>query len=119
MALLEAVAQLLTSFKTVYIAVDAIDESKSRDDLLQVLRSFATDRRFKGLQIVTSSREYIDIEETMSSLSVSISMNNPFVEQDIRCLVHSNLKSNPRFENWPRDLLFEVEESITIGAGGM
>ena len=118
-ALLEAVAQTLVSFETVYIAVDAIDESRSRDDLLQVLRSLTTDRRFKGLQLVTSSREYIDIERTMSSLSVSVSMNNPFVEQDIRCLVQSSLKSNPRFGNWPRDLLCEVEESITTGAGGM
>ena len=118
-ALLEAVAQLLTSFETVYIAVDAIDESKSRDDLLQVLRSFATDRRFKGLQLVTSSREYIDIERTVSSFSVSIPMNNPFVEQDIRNYVHSNLETNPRFGHWPRDLLHEVEESITTGAGGM
>ena len=107
------------SFETVYIAVDAIDESRSREDLLQILQSLVTDRRFKGLQLVISSREYVDIERTMSSLSVSIPMNNPFVEQDIRYHVHSNLKSNPRFGNWPRDLLCEVEESITTGAGGM
>lgn len=118
-ALLEAVAQTLVSFETVYIAVDAIDESRSWDDLLQVLRTLITDPRFKGLQLVTSSREYIDIERTMSSISVSIPMNNPFVEQDIRYHVHANLESNPRFRSWPRDLLYEVEESITIGAGGM
>ena len=118
-ALLEAVAQILVSFETVYIAVDAIDESRSRDDLLQILRSLVTDQRFRGLQLVTSSREYIDIERTMSSVSVSVPMNNHFVEQDIRYHVHSNLRSNPRFGNWPRDLLCEVEESITTGAGGM
>ena len=118
-ALLEAVAQILVSYDTVYIAVDAIDESQFRDDLLQVLRTLVTDRRFERLQIVTSSREYIDIERIMSSLSVSISMNNPFVEQDIRYRVHSILESNPKFGNWPRDLLYEVEESITAGAGGM
>lgn len=118
-ALLEAVVQILVSFETVYIAIDAIDESRSRDDLLQILRTLVTDRRFQGLQLVASSREYIDIERTMSSLSVSIPMNNPFVEQDIRYHVHANLKSNPRFGNWPRDLLYEVEESITTGAGGM
>ena len=118
-ALLEAVAQILVSFETVYIAVDAIDESRPRDDFLQILRTLVTDRRFKGVQLVTSSREYIDIERTMSSLSVSIPMNNPFVEQNIRNHVHSNLESNPRFGNWPRDLLYEVEESITTGAGGM
>lgn len=118
-ALLDAVAQLLVSFESVYIAVDAIDESRSRDDLLQILQILVTDRRFKRLQLVTSSREYIDIERIMSSLSVSIPMNNPFVEQDIRYHVHANLESNPRFGNWPRDLLHEVEKSITTGAGGM
>ena len=117
--LLEAVAQILVLFETVYIAVDAIDESKSRDDLLQILRSLITDPRFKRLQLVTSSRDYIDIERTISNLSVSIPMNSPFVEQDIRAHVRSNLKSNPRFGHWPRDLLYEVEESITTGAGGM
>ena len=118
-ALLDAVAQILMSFKTVYIVVDAIDESSLRDDLLQTLRTLITDQRFKGLQLVVSSREYIDIERTMSSLSVSIPMNNPFVEQDIRYYVHSNLESNPKFRDWPRDLLNEVEEGITAGAGGM
>ena len=118
-ALLEAVAQMLVSFETVYIVVDAIDESSSQDDLLQIMQSLVTDQRFKTLQIVASSREYINIERTMSSFSVSIPMNNSFVERDIRHHVHSNLESNPRFENWPRDLLYEVEESITTGARGM
>ena len=118
-ALLEAVAQIVVSFESVFIALDAIDESSSRDDLLQVLRSLVTDRRFERLRLIVSSREYIDIERSISSFSVSISMNNPFVEQDIRHHVRSNLKSNPRFEKWPRDLLHEVEESLTTGAGGM
>lgn len=118
-ALLETIAQLLLSFETVYVALDAIDESSSRDNLLQILRTLGTDQKFKRLQLVISSRDCIDIERIMLSFSVSISMNNPLVEQDIRLYVHSSLQSNPKFGRWPRDLLYEVEESITNGAGGM
>ena len=118
-ALLETIAQLLVSFETVYVAVDAIDESSSQDNILQILRILGTDRKFKRLQLLISSRDYINIENIMLSFSVSISMNNSLVEQDIRHYVHANLQSNPRFSRWHRDLLYEVEESITNGAGGM
>ncbi|KAL9611836.1 MAG: hypothetical protein Q9167_003529 [Letrouitia subvulpina] len=118
-ALLKAIDQLLVSFETVYIAIDAIDESSSQDDFLQILRSLGTDRNFKKLQLIISSRDYINIEKVMLSFSVSIPMNNFFVEQDIKHHVRSNLQSNSQFDRWPRDLLHEVEESITKGAGGI
>ena len=118
-ALLDAITQLLISFDTVYILVDAVDESTSRDDLLQTLRTFATDRRFEKIQLVTSSRNYIDIETIMSIFSVPVSMDNPLVEQDIRHYVHSSVESNSKFRRWPYDLFRETEESITNGARGM
>ena len=107
------------SFETVYVAVDAIDESSSRDNLLQTLQILGTDRKFGRLQFVTSSREYFDIEKVMLSFSVSISMNNPAVEDDIRHYVHSNLQSNPQFGRCQRDVLHKAEKSIIDGAGGM
>ena len=102
-----------------YIAIDAIDESSCQEDLLQTLRTLATDPKFQRLQLVVSSRDYIEIEKVMLSFSLSISMNNSLVKQDIRHFVHSNLQSNPRFSRWERDLLHEVEGSIIDGAGGM
>ena len=101
-----------------YVAVNAIDERSSHGDFLQILRTLGTDRKLKRLQFVISSQHNY-IEKFMPSFSVSISMNNSSVEQDIRHHVHSNLQSNPQFGGWPRDLLHEVEESITNGAGGM
>lgn len=117
--LLEALAQMIVTFGTVYIAIDALDESSSQDDILCTLRILVTDPRFERLRVVTSSRDYLNIERTMLNISTSISMNNPFVEQDIRRCVHSMLKTNPKFKRWPLDLLQEVEESVTIGARGM
>ncbi|KAL8791173.1 MAG: hypothetical protein Q9195_006012 [Heterodermia aff. obscurata] len=117
--LLDALASILTRFKVVYVALDAIDESDPREDLLMVFQEFVTETRFKKLQLVASSREYIDIERIMAKFSVPVSMNNPYVEMDIRRYVKSFLQSCDRFGPWPSGLLDEVEEAVTMGAKGM
>lgn len=55
----------------------------------------------------------------MEELSVSVSMANPFVEEDIRLLVRSTLRSDPKFRRWPQELLDEVERALPAGAKGM
>ena len=115
----DALASILTRFEVVYVAVDAIDESHPREDLLRVFQDFVTDSRFKKLQIIASSREYIDIERIMAGLSVPVSMNNPYVEMDIRRYVQSFIQSCKDFGRWPLELLHEVEEAVAIGAKGM
>ena len=117
--LLEALASILVRLEVVYVIVDALDESDPREDFLAVLREFVAEARFKKLQILTSSREYIDIERIMTGISLSVSMNNPYVETDIRRYVQSILQSWPQFRRWPRDLLDEVEQTVVKGAGGM
>ena len=117
--LLDALASILTRFETVYVAVDAIDESDPRDDLLMVFQDLVTESRFKQLQVIASSREYIDIERIMAEISVPVSMNNPYVEMDIRRHVQSFLQSCDKFKKWPLELLNEVEEAVTKGARGM
>jgi Cdc6-like AAA superfamily ATPase len=117
--LLKALADVLDEFEMTYVMIDAIDESNPRDDLLKVLRDLATDSRFQKLQILASSREYIDIDRVMREFSVAVTMANTFVEEDIRRHVRSSLQSNSRFGRWPRDLLNGVEDAVSIGAKGM
>ena len=109
----------LKNVETVYVVIDAVDESNTRENLLGLLQTLATDTRFTKLQILASSREYVDIEHMMQKFSVSISMNNMHLEEDIRCHVRSSLRSNRRFDRWPRELLQETEDSISMGAQGM
>ncbi|MCJ1452480.1 hypothetical protein MMC28_002823 [Mycoblastus sanguinarius] len=99
--------------------VDAIDESNPREDLLKVFQDLVTDSRFEKVQLLASSRDYIDIERVMGEISVSVSMANPFVEEDIRLHVRVTLQSNRKFVRWPQDLLDEVEDTISRGAKGM
>ncbi|KAK3366110.1 hypothetical protein B0T24DRAFT_560333 [Lasiosphaeria ovina] len=118
--LLNILESIISRFSRVSILVDALDESASpRDDLLKVLRDLLTDPRFRRIQVIASSREYLDIEKAMDSLSISIPMDNSLVEDDIRLYVNSRLASNTKFHRWPRDLLAEVEDTLAKKARGM
>ncbi|KAF5255640.1 hypothetical protein FOXYS1_13938 [Fusarium oxysporum] len=117
--LLDALEQILQVFNCVYVVIDAVDESNPRDDLLDVIQALITDRRFPNLQILVTSREYIDIERVMEKVSVSVPMSNKLVEQDIRLNIQSILRSNTKFQYWPDDLLIEVEDAVSTQAKGM
>ena len=117
--LLSALEEILQKFEIAYVIVDAIDESKPREDLLKVFRDLATDLRFAKIQLLVSSREYIDIERAMEDFAVPLSMANDFVQEDIRIHVRHKIRSNPKLTRWPQDLLDEVEEAVSIGARGM
>ncbi|KAF5989815.1 hypothetical protein FBULB1_581 [Fusarium bulbicola] len=117
--LLDALEQILQVFSCAYIVIDAIDESDPRDELLEVIHTLITDQRFSKLQILVTSREYIDIERVMEKVSVSVPMANELVEQDIRLHVQSILRSNPGFRCWPDDLLIEVKDAVSTKAKGM
>ncbi|KAF4493504.1 Vegetative incompatibility HET-E-1 [Fusarium agapanthi] len=117
--LLDALGQILKVFSCAYIVIDAIDESDPRDELLEIIHTLVTDQRFSNLQILVTSREYIDIERVMEKVSVPIPMANELVEQDIRLHVQSILRSNPKLRCWPDDLLIEVEDAVSTKAKGM
>ena len=105
--------------KRIYVAVDAVDESKPRDNLLKVLRDLVTDHRFHKIQLLATSREYIDIEKVLDSISCQLAMSNPFIAADIRRYVASTLRKNDKFKRWPEQLLVETEEALATRAKGM
>ncbi|RBQ98250.1 hypothetical protein FVER53590_13571 [Fusarium verticillioides] len=117
--LLDTLEQILQVFSRVYIVIDAVDESDPREELLEVIQTLVTDQRLCNVQILVTSREYIDIERVMENISVSVPMANELVEQDIRLHVQSILRSNRKFRCWPNDLLVEAENAISTKAKGM
>jgi hypothetical protein len=117
--LLDILESVLKSCGLVYIVIDALDESMPRHDLLKVVRDLATDPRFSKIQLLATSREYLDIERIMEDKSVGIPMANDLVNEDIRTYLRVHLHSNARFSRWPEELLLEVEEAVCLGAKGM
>ncbi|KAE9371111.1 hypothetical protein N431DRAFT_376507 [Stipitochalara longipes BDJ] len=117
--LFEILQTILDSFDLVYVLVDALDESQSRENLLHVLNILATDPRFSKIQLLATSRMYRDIELEMSLFSQSLSMSNSFVEADIKIYVAAKIKDELKFKDWPDKLRTEVEETLSTGAKGM
>jgi hypothetical protein len=117
--LLHVLEATLEAFDHLYMVIDAIDESKPRDDLLSVLRDLTTDSRFQKVQLLVTSRQYIDIEKAMEPISVPMSMMNSLLDEDIKLYIGSTLETNPKFKHWPQFLLDEVLEVLSGRAKGM
>jgi hypothetical protein len=118
--LLCALEAIVDVFDTVYIAIDAIDESMPRDRFLEVLSDLTcTSSRLKKVQLLAISRQYNDIENRMKHISAPMSMMNPFLREDIKLYVGSELRRNPKFSTWPQALLDETLEVVSNKAQGM
>jgi hypothetical protein len=90
-----------------------------REDIIKVLRDLATDLRFQKVQLLITSRQYIDIEKVIEQVSMPLSMLNPLLHEDIRTYVRSQLGKNPKFNHWTSKIRDEVVEALTSGAKGM
>ncbi|KAF4873572.1 hypothetical protein CGCSCA1_v007316 [Colletotrichum siamense] len=118
--LLVAIEVALENFDTVFITIDAIDESKiPRDDLLNIIQNLAIDARFAKVRLLLTSREYLDIEQGMAGISTSISMKNPSLDVDIRLYTESRLRKEKRIKEWPTEFKREIVEALSQGANGM
>ncbi|KAK1982273.1 ankyrin repeat protein [Colletotrichum cereale] len=118
-SLLSALEAALEKFHYVFITIDAIDESKPRDELLKVIRDLTTDHRFAKIRLLATSREYLDIEKGMEDISTEVSMRNPYLDADIRLYTHSRLNNHDKMKNWPPELRNETLEALCGGAKGM
>ncbi|KAK3380805.1 hypothetical protein B0H63DRAFT_450203 [Podospora didyma] len=119
--LLFCVEEALEELETVFLVVDAVDESFPREKLLQVLHSFATEERFGKIQLLATSREYNDIHTMLADASAPLSISNPLVTHDIKKYVASILRSDKRFKSWPKTprLVKKVEATLAKGVKGM
>jgi hypothetical protein len=112
---LETVLEKLDVF---YLVIDAVDESNPRQDLLNLIATLAVDKRFQKVRILATSREHSDIERLFSGVSTSMSMSNPWANDDIRRFVHARLASSNRLRRW-KHLHNGMEDALVSKAQGM
>ncbi|KAK4174555.1 hypothetical protein QBC36DRAFT_312859 [Triangularia setosa] len=79
-----------------------------RVGLLKDLRDLATDPRFAKLHLLVVSCEYVDIETTMSTCAMSLSMSSGLVDEDIEIYVQSQLAKHPKLQHWPTSIQLKV-----------
>ncbi|TDZ29510.1 hypothetical protein C8035_v005616 [Colletotrichum spinosum] len=109
----------LEHFDTVYVTIDALDESQSRENILKVVRDLMTDFRFSKIHLLATSREYLDIQKVMEPISMKVSMKNPFLDDDIRTYTVACINREKRMMSWIQQLRDETIEALVEGAKGM
>ena len=117
--LCDALRVVLESFNVAFIIIDAVDESDPREELIELLKTLVTDDGFANIQLLVTSREYVDIGTSFLDIAVPLSMSDPEVEKDIRQYICVKLESKPKFKRWQKSLRKEIEEALTNGAQGM
>jgi len=120
--LLEGLADILNlgGFDRVFIVIDAVDECKEpRLSLLRLVQTLVSDPRFDKIQLLASSRDYLDIHSVFSKISVPLTMQLDKVQTDIRKYVYTRMQEDHRFAKWPEGLGREVGDKLAVGAKGM
>ncbi|KAJ4296444.1 hypothetical protein N0V90_006489 [Kalmusia sp. IMI 367209] len=119
-ALKEALQELLVHFDTLYIVVDAVDESSPRGNLLEFLQEIILKPEYGKIQLLITSRRYADIEGALRFLSEpSLPMSNSIVDADIRTYIESSMGRNKKFMAWSANFRNEITTSLAQGAQGM
>lgn len=113
-----ALSGTLQKFDTVYLLVDAVDESQDRRKLLRILTTLAGPDFAKIKLLATSRREH-DIEQAFRQVSTDISLSNEWVDEDIRRYIEQILSDKSRFGHWSDALRQDVKAALEDGAKGM
>ena len=110
---------IIHSFVDVYIIFDALDESPDPHELLTLLR-LIHDWGLDALHLLVTSRKDRDIEKTLSRLvSHSVSMDESFVDLDIRLHVSRTLKQDSKFQLFSAKETKRIETVLIGRAHGM
>ncbi|KAJ8120979.1 hypothetical protein ONZ43_g2456 [Nemania bipapillata] len=122
--LLDCLEQVSFAYENgVYIIVDAVDESKPRENILKVLVEIGTNERFRNVSLLFTCREENEIMGQVQLLGkrcARISMSNANVRCDIKHYIHAQLATVPFFVRCEDDaFLEEVETTLTQKAKGM
>ncbi|KAF2188909.1 hypothetical protein K469DRAFT_748137 [Zopfia rhizophila CBS 207.26] len=116
-SLIPAFSVIAQLFNTVYLLVDALDETQDQTKLVSTLKRL-TDLKFGTVKILATSRREADIDALLCE-TPHISLSNPLVDEDIRLYIREMLSKDYRFAEWPKSLSREVEAALVGGAKGI
>ncbi|KAL6229077.1 nucleoside phosphorylase domain-containing protein [Aspergillus navahoensis] len=118
-----AFMQMVKYVEHIQIVMDALDECKTRRDLLLWLEHLAHSGH-SGLQLLATSRKEEDIASELNQWihpGNIISIQQELVNDDIRLYVHRRLRSDHGFERWLSvpSVQDEIETELMRKADGM
>ena len=119
----QTLRDLVQNFHDTFVIVDALDECKEREQLLDDIRDFV-EWQLRGLHILVTSRREGDIKVRLDSLldeDQNIDIQSEVVDRDIRIYVREILQSAQGLRRWRNKPLVqeEIERALTENANGM
>ena len=118
-ALLTSVRRIFEQLGESYIILDALDESRDREELLEWIQQ-VSNWGLQNVHILVTSRKENDIDDTLSSLlTCQIYMQSTLIDGDIIAFVRDKLLQDPKLKKWPDKVRAEIETTLIEGACGM
>ncbi|KAL4947073.1 purine and uridine phosphorylase [Aspergillus filifer] len=123
-ALLHIVHKMLAVQSKIYIVLDALDESTTRDDILLWIKGVVCQPDLVHVQLLCTSRPESEFLRHMPSLvgeQNCLPLDKQAVDSDIRSWVAAQLSQQHDFteKSLSQDLVKEIQKKVGDGANGM
>lgn len=117
--LTETLCDLLGKFEKTYIIIDALDECREQDEMIDLMSTLKSSDDFVANTFIASRREH-QIEIGLQPLiDLSVSLETPEVSADIQKLIDHVLRTDPKLKTRPAALKEEIRQALVHGANGM
>jgi hypothetical protein len=115
---------MLTSQRKVFVVLDALDESKTRGDVLLWIKDMVSRPDLDHVQLVYTSRpepEFLERIPPLIGKQNCLPFDKQTVNSDIRLWVTAQLSQRYEFTKKPlsQDLLEKIQRKVGDGADGM
>ncbi|KAL9119965.1 MAG: hypothetical protein Q9187_003484, partial [Circinaria calcarea] len=121
--LIETLRHLVQEFQQMFVILDALDECKDRQDLLNTVEE-VHGWKIGSLHLLVTSRREMDIEYSLDHLlneQEIIFLQSALVDEDIRVYVRERLQTDRSLKRWRNhgQVQEEIEMALVSKAGGM
>ena len=117
--LLLALQKTIRLLSECYIVLDALDEARPREDVLDLIQQILN-WKIPRLHLLVTSRREMGIESTLSPLVTStMEMQKLLVNIDISLYIHKRLECDSRLKKWSPGIKADIKDTLTKGADGM
>lgn len=118
------VRDVLSTQKKVFIIIDALDESTTKDEIISWIRDMFFRRESRHVQMLYTSREEAEFIHTFPRLigdRCCLALDREAVDIDVRAYVVSRVQSDPDFTRkmLSKHLLEQIHDRVGNGASGM
>lgn len=110
--LVKILRELSFGFKKVYIVIDALNESRSVEQVLQLVQD-VREWDHPELHLAVTSRQLPEIEATLNSLVTNkVCLQTSGMKSDIEIYIDGKFATDKRLAKWPADIRAQIKKAL-------